>query len=311
DYQANLAMRLGKQLGQNPRDLAARIVSALKSGPAASQLTDVTVAGPGFINLRLTDECVDAALQAMFDDERLGVEEAEAAQVVVVDYSSPNLAQEMHVGHLRSTIIGDAICRVLEFTGDRVIRQNHLGDWGTQFGMLLENLVDNGWDASRSSSISDLDQLYQLAKARFDADPGFAERARQRVVALQSGEAQSRALWQALIDESVRHMEAVYARLGVLLEPGDIRPESFYNPRLPKVVSDLRELGLLVEDDDAQVVFPEGMLNKEGEPLPLFVQKRDGGYGYATTDLAAIRYRVSELGAARVVYVVDARQADH
>lgn len=312
DYQVNAALSLAKELGKPPREIALAIKGALESDPGAEgAFRKIEVAGPGFLNLTLSTSTLERALERLVPDERLGVERVEPARTVVVDYSSPNLAKEMHVGHLRSTIIGDAICRVLEFSGDRVVRQNHLGDWGTQFGMLLEHLVETGWTASVHSSISDLNQLYQLAKARFDADAAFAERARKRVVALQSGDAESRALWQALIAESVRHMNAAYVRLGVLLEDADIRPESYYNPMLPTVVTDLRAAGLLVEDGGAQVVFPEGMQNKEGAPLPLFVQKSDGGYGYATTDLAAIRYRVSQLGATRIVYVVDSRQADH
>jgi arginyl-tRNA synthetase len=312
DYQVNVALSLAKELGKPPREIATAIAGALKRQPSCQgAFSSVEVAGPGFLNLTLSAATLDRALSRLLADDRLGVERSARPNTVVVDYSSPNMAKEMHVGHLRSTIIGDAICRVLEFSGDRVVRQNHLGDWGTQFGMLLEHLVDTGWSATANSSISDLTQLYQLAKARFDADAGFAELARKRVVALQSGQEEARALWQALIAESVRHMNSVYARLHLLLEDTDIRPESFYNPMLPGVVSDLRSAGLLVEDDGAQVVFPEGMQNKEGDPLPLFVQKSDGGYGYATTDLAAIRYRIDQLGATRVVYVVDSRQADH
>jgi arginyl-tRNA synthetase len=229
----------------------------------------------------------------------------------VVDYSSPNLAKEMHIGHLRSTIIGDAIVRLLTFKGDVVIRQNHLGDWGTQFGMLLQHLLDVGWDAEGEHTIRDLNELYRAAKHRFDIDPDFSERARLRVVSLQAGEPGALKLWRQLIGESVRHMNQVYERLGVLLREEDIRGESSFNPMLPLVVKELAELGLLREDQGAQVVFPPGFSNKEGEPLPLIVQKRDGGFGYAATDLAAAKYRIGELKADRVVYVVDARQADH
>ncbi len=311
DYQANLAMRLGKLLGQKPRDLAQAIANELEQGQGKDWLSEVSVAGPGFINLGLNRAFVESRLRAMFDDPRLGMPEKATPKTVVVDYSSPNLAKEMHIGHLRSTIIGDAICRVLSFVGDRVIRHNHLGDWGTQFGMLLEHLIDTGWDREGDHSIGDLNQLYQEAKTRFDADPEFKERARKRVVALQAGEEQALALWRQLIGESVRHMNDVYAQLGVLLRDEDIVPESFYNPRLPEVVSDLREASILVESEGAMVAFPEGFKNKEGEPLPLIVQKSDGGYGYATTDLAAGRYRARELGAERIVYVVDARQSEH
>lgn len=316
DYQANLAMRLGKELKKNPRQLATEIQAQLLNGPGAAWLAKVEVAGPGFLNLSLNPEYVVQRLRALVSDPRLGVPaefkaESGASATVVVDYSSPNLAKEMHIGHLRSTIIGDALSRVLGFMGANVIRQNHLGDWGTQFGMLLEHLLDTGWDAAADHSIGDLNLLYQAAKARFDKEPEFQTRARLRVVALQSGEPQALALWRQLIDESVRHMNDVYKKLGVLLTDADIRPESFYNPRLPGVVSDLQALGVVGESQGAQVAFPDGFKNKEGEPLPLIVQKSDGGFGYAATDLAAARYRVGELGAKRVVYVVDARQAEH
>ncbi len=311
DYQANLAMRLGKQLGQKPREVAERIVAALLDGPAASNIEDASVAGPGFVNVRLTAQYVDGALKAMFDDERLGVAVVTEPQTVVVDYSSPNLAKEMHIGHLRSTIIGDAICRVLSFRGDQVIRHNHLGDWGTQFGMLIEHLIDTGWDRTADHTIGDLNRLYKDAAERFKADQDFAERARKRVVSLQAGDEQALSLWKQLIDESVRHMNAVYALLGVGLTDTDIVPESYYNPKLSGVVDGLRSLGILVESQGAEVVFVDGFKNKEGEPQPLIVQKSDGGFGYAATDLAAGRFRSQELKADRIVYVVDSRQSEH
>ncbi len=311
DYQSNLAMPLAKVTGRKPREIAELVASALQPRVAEGHLDDVNVAGPGFINLRLTTRFLDEQLAAMLADPRLGVPTATSPSTVVVDYSSPNLAKEMHIGHLRSSIIGDAICRILSFHGDRTIRQNHLGDWGTQFGMLLEHLLDTGWESSKDHSISDLNLLYQEAKKRFDDDEEFRGRSRCRVVSLQAGDPEALSLWRQLIGESVRHMNAVYRKLGLLLEDGDIRPESFYNPELPKVVQDLRDAGLLVEDEGAKVVFPEGFKNKEGEPLPLIVQKKDGGFGYATTDLAAARHRVTQLGAKRIVYVVDSRQADH
>lgn len=311
DYQANLAMRLAKQLGHKPRDVAQRIVDELSSGAGKDAFEHISIAGPGFVNLRLTSATVERGLRDMFVDERNGVPRTERPQHVVVDYSSPNLAKEMHIGHLRSSIIGDAISGVLEFRGDRVSRHNHLGDWGTQFGMLLEHLLDSGWDRDADHSISDLNQLYQDASARFKSDAGFKERARQRVVALQAGDEQALSLWRQLIDESVRHMNDVYALLGVKLTEADIVPESFYNAELPNVVTELRQLGLLVESQGAQVVFPDGFKNKEGQPQPLIVQKSDGGFGYAATDLAAGRYRVQTLAAQRVVYVVDSRQSEH
>jgi arginyl-tRNA synthetase len=230
---------------------------------------------------------------------------------VVIDYSSPNLAKEMHVGHLRSTIIGDALVRVLSFLGHDVTRQNHLGDWGTQFGMLVEHLVDQGWDRSADHSISDLNVLYQAANARFNSDPEFAERARSRVVALQSGDPSTLDLWHQLVGESLHHAEEVYDRLGVLLTEDDLRGESYFNPMLPGVVSELEAKGLTVVDDGAVCVFPPGFKRRDGEPLPVIVRKSDGGFGYAATDLAAIRFRVADLGGERVVYVVGAPQTQH
>lgn len=311
DYQVNLAMSLGKKLGTKPRQLGEQLAEAFRSHESAGHFEAIEVAGPGFINLTLSQAYVDQATRTMFDDPRLGVADKSQPETVVVDYSSPNLAKEMHIGHLRSSIIGDAICRVLTLTGDRVIRQNHLGDWGTQFGMLLEHLIDTGWDESADHSIGDLNQLYRDAKQRFDDDTDFADRCRRRVVGLQAGEEQAIRLWRQLIDESVSHMNSVYSLLGVLLDDDDIRPESFYNSELPRVVTDLRAAGDLVEDDGAQVVFNDGFKNKDGDPLPLIVQKSDGGFGYAATDLAAVRFRVDQLKASRIVYVVDARQSDH
>lgn len=330
DYQANVAMSLGKSLGRKPRELAELIAAELVGAtvaegaglqdtePAVRQaaseppiLSDVEVAGPGFINLTLSSAFIQHRTCALFEDARLGVAKTLAPQTVVVDYCSPNLAKEMHVGHLRSTIIGDTVCRILEFRGDRVIRQNHVGDWGTAFGMLLEHLIDTGWDERGEHTIGDLNELYREAKARFDNEADFADRARRRVVLLQGGEERALRLWRLLIDESVRHMNDVCGRLGVLLTDDDLRPESFYNSELPDVVRELEERGIAVRDQGAMVAFPEGFTNKAGEPLPLIVQKRDGGFGYAATDLAAGRFRVRQLGAQRVVYVVDSRQADH
>lgn len=309
DFQANVAMPLGKAMGQPPRKLAEAIAGHIQQGEL---LSAVAVAGPGFINLTVSEALLAQAMSSMLADPRLLVPTASDPSCVVIDYGSPNCAKEMHIGHLRSSIIGDAISRVLEFRGDRVIRQNHLGDWGTQFGMLLELLLERGWSQKQeAAAISDLDELYREAKQRFDRDAEFSERARTRVVKLQAGDAVTLGLWRRLIEESIRHMNAVFALLGVKLSNDDIRPESFYNPQLPQVVADLRAVGALVESEGAQVVFPEGFKDREGEPLPMIVQKRDGGFGYAATDLAAARYRVDQLGANRVIYVVDARQSDH
>jgi arginyl-tRNA synthetase len=227
---------------------------------------------------------------------------------VVVDYSSPNVAKEMHVGHLRSSVIGDALVRVLSRLGHGVVRQNHLGDWGTQFGMLIEHLSEVGFSGE---GIGDLNELYREAQGRFEADTSFAERARARVVALQAGHEETRSTWQGLVAESERHFESVYRRLGVLLTHDDVRGESFYNALLDETVSALSEKGLLREDQGALCAFPPGFVGRDGEPLPMIVRKSDGGYGYAATDLAALRYRVENLGASRIAYVVDARQSSH
>lgn len=310
DYQANLAMGLAKTLGKPPRELGLAIAEALNAS-TSDLFSKVDVAGPGFINLQLAPAAVEAALAEMAAGDRLGVEISADRQTVVVDYCGVNLAKEMHIGHLRSTIIGDSVARILSFRGDSVIRQNHTGDWGTQFGMLLEHLIDTGWDAAGEHAIGDLNDLYKQAKARFDADAGFADRSRARVVALQSGDPVALGLWSKLIEESVRHMDEVCGALGVLLTHEDIRPESFYNDALVPLVEELRAKGLLVEDQGARVVFCDGFTNKDGDPLPLIVQKSDGGFGYAATDLAAGKFRVQTLGAKRVIYVVDARQSDH
>lgn len=313
DYQANLALSLAKTARRAPREIAEAIVRELleRRGESESIVEAAEVAGPGFINLRLTEAGLLAAASEMFDSERLAVPLPEAPERVVVDYGGANLAKEMHIGHLRSSIIGDAIVRVLEFAGHEVIRQNHIGDWGTAFGMLVENLIDSGWDTEGDHTLADLNALYQSAKTRFDEDADFKERARTRVVKLQGGDPQSLKFWRRLIDESCAHMNDVFERLGIRLNEADLRGESFYNSRLPSVVDDLREAGLLVDSDGARVVFCDGFKTKAGEPLPLIVQKRDGGYGYATTDLAAARFRAQELRAQRIIYVVDARQSDH
>ncbi|HEY8202645.1 MAG TPA: arginine--tRNA ligase [Actinomycetota bacterium] len=312
DYQANVALSLGRTLGMAPREVAERIVEHLD----LSGLADPPeVAGPGFVNLRLRPEFLAREAARLAADPRLGVEPSRAAETVVVDYSGPNVAKEMHVGHLRSTIIGDAIARILEFLGDRVIRQNHLGDWGTQFGVLIEYLVETGRAGglleSGAGTGLDLTALYREGVARFESDPGFAGRARARVVALQGGDPETLAVWRCLVETSARHFEAVYQRLGVTLTPADTRGESFYNPMLDAVVGDLERAGLVRENRRALCVLPPGFQARDGEPLPLIVRKSDGGYPYAATDLAAIRYRVTELGANRIAYVVDARQTQH
>ena len=309
DFQANFAMVLGKRLDRPPRELAEAVVAELDLGAVCER---VEVAGPGFVNLTLDDGWLGAATGLLLADDRLDVSPDPSPQRVIVDYSAPNVAKEMHVGHLRSTIIGDALCRVLGWLGHTVIRQNHIGDWGTPFGMLIEHLVDIGVDgAAPELSVADLNAFYQDARAKFDRDPDFAERARRRVVLLQAGDAETLALWRALVEESKRHFNAVYRRLGVLLTDADLAPESLYNDRLPAVAEELESSGLAVIDDGALCVFPPGFTGRDGNPQPLIVRYSTGGYGYAATDLAALRYRTADLQGQRVIYVVGAPQAQH
>jgi arginyl-tRNA synthetase len=307
DYQADLALALARKLGRNPREVATAVVERLAPNQA---IASAAVSGPGFINLTLRPEYLAGALHGMLADERLGIARAGAGETVVIDYSAPNVAKAMHVGHLRSTIIGDAIARLLELTGGRVIRQNHIGDWGTPFGMLIEHLVDDP-ASSTEASVRELTAFYQAARAKFDADPAFAERARRRVVLLQAGDAETLALWRRLVNVSIDEFSRMYAALGVNLRREDVAGESGYNAVLPKLVADLEAAALARPSEGAICVFPPGFAGRDGEPLPLIVRKQDGGYGYATTDLAALRYRVAELGARRVIYVVGAPQAQH
>ena len=309
DFQANGALALAKRLGRRPGDVAEQVVATARLGDICSA---VWVSGPGFVNLTLADRFVAEQVRAMAAEERLGVALAVEPLTVVVDYSAPNVAKEMHVGHLRSTVIGDALVRMLEAVGHRVVRENHVGDWGTPFGMLIEHLVDlDSTGAGPQASIGDLDVFYRQARVSFEADQGFRERSRRRVVLLQSGDPATLALWRSLVDQSMVHFDEVYAKLGVLLDDGDVVGESFYDPMLDQVVADLQALGLLRDSDGARCVFPPGFTNRDGAPLPLIVQKSDGGYGYAATDLAAIRDRVDRLGAQRILYVVGAPQAQH
>ena len=307
DYQADVAMGLARKVKRAPRDVAAAIVQHLDLTGICDK---IEIAGPGFINLTFTPAWLAAELSTTLGDPRLGVAVASPSETVAIDYSAPNVAKEMHVGNLRSTIIGDALARVLEFLGHRVIRQNHIGDWGTPFGMLIENLIDLGEDDS-ALSVNDLDAFYRQARTKFDGDPAFADRARQRVVSLQAGDARTHALWRRLVDESLRYFGEINGRLGVTLTAADICGESFYNPLLPGVVTALQEKGLAVESEGAICVFQAGFTAKDGEPLPLIVRKQDGGFGYAATDLAALRHRTGTLGATRVLYVVGAPQQQH
>jgi len=311
DYQVNVAMSLGKALKRPPREVAQALLAKLDLSDLCTE-NGVEVAGPGFINLTLRDEVLAGALTDMLGDAALGVAKAAQPEVCVVDYASPNIAKEMHVGHLRSAIIGDTLCRVLAFRGHTVIRQNHIGDWGTPFGLLLEHLFDvqqAGTAADLApSAISD---FYKAARKKFDADPSFADRARARVVALQSGDAATLALWQQFVASSKHYMEGVFERLGVQLVDTDVRGESFFNDKLAAIAADLEARGIAVVDDGALCVFPPGFVGREGEPLPLIVRKKDGGYGYAATDLAAIRFRREVLGGTRLLYVVGSPQQQH
>ncbi len=308
EYQFNGAMALAKILRQKPRDIAEKIVEAVEINDIAEKLE---IAGPGFINIHLKSEWMAEQLENAIKDARLGVEK-QPTQTVVVDYSSPNLAKEMHVGHLRSTIIGDAVARALEFMGHKVIRQNHMGDWGTQFGMLLAHLNDKlASNEVAETALSDLEDFYREAKVRFDNEDGFADRAREYVVKLQGGDEQCLKLWHQFIDVSVAHSEEVYEKLGVSLTRDDIMGESAYNPDLNATLSALQEKGLAVEDQGAQVVFLNELADKEGNPAVYIVQKSGGGFLYSTTDQAAIRYRCQKLNADRTLIFTDARQALH
>ncbi|MBB6340246.1 arginyl-tRNA synthetase [Pseudomonas fluvialis] len=306
DFASNIAMMLAKPAAMKPRDLAEKLVAAL---PADSQISKVEIAGPGFLNFFQNSDALAQRLEAALADDKLAVRKSSPAQRVVVDLSSPNLAKEMHVGHLRSTIIGDGVARVLEFLGDTVIRQNHVGDWGTQFGMLLAYLEEN--PAAAESELSDLEQFYRAAKKRFDDSAEFADRARELVVQLQAGDEDCLRLWNRFNDISLSHCQKVYDRLGVKLSMADVKGESAYNADLPGIVEALRAKGLLSESEGAQCVFMDEFKNAEGNPLPVIVQKAGGGYLYATTDLAAMRYRSQQLQADRALYFVDQRQALH
>ena len=304
DFQANVAMSLAKQVRQKPRDVAQAIVDRLQLNDVCQR---VEIAGPGFINLHVRSDFLAAQLNGLAG-ETANAMQVERSQRVVVDYGGPNMAKEMHIGNMRSTCIGDCIVRVLERVGHQVIRQNQLGDWGTLFGMLLEHLSQT---TSTDHSIADLDALYRQAKQRFENEPGFADRARQQVVALQSGDPEAQTIWRRLINESIQHMDGVLRRLGVMLTNDDICPESYYNPKLAGLVDELAAAGLLEESRGAKVVFPRGFKDREGAPQALIVQKTDGGFLYATFDLTAVHHRITQLKADRIIYVVDSRQSQH
>ena len=316
DFQSNVALSSAKKVKARPAELAAELATALQDldGPIA----EVEVSGPGFLNISTPDAALWRQLGLRLGGDRLGVDLPEQGSRVVIDYSAPNIAKEMHVGHLRTTIIGDCLARVLGHLGATVIRQNHLGDWGTQFGMLIQYLdehPDAHWRHDQveagASTVSALDGLYRAARAEFDADETFADRARARVVALQAGDEATLRRWREIVDESEIAFRQIYDRLGVLLEPGDAAGESIYNQWLAEVVDELLAAGVAEASDGAVVVESQEVNGPDGQPAVLMVQKRDGGYGYDTTDLATIRYRVRDLKADRILYVVDARQALH
>ncbi|SEQ59815.1 arginine--tRNA ligase [Lentzea albida] len=306
DYQCNVAMSLAKKVGKNPREVASLIVEHLD---AADAVEAPEIAGPGFINLKLRREWLEAQAANLLGDDRLGVPRTDEPRRIAIDYSSPNVAKEMHVGHLRSTIIGDAFCRLLTFAGHEVIPHNHLGDWGTPFGMLIEHLTDEGHGADHE--ISDLNAFYQQARQKFDNEPGFADRARRRVVLLQGGDETTLELWHELVGESQRHFNQVYEMLEIGLSAQDNYGESFYNPYLADTITELQQKGLIETSDGALCVFPPGFSNREGDRLPLIVRKSDGGYGYATTDFATVRYWVRERKVDELIYVVGTPQAQH
>jgi len=309
DAQINGALALAKKLGSNPREIAQRVVD---SGMLDGVASDLEIAGPGFVNVTFSPEFLAAQLGAVAVDDRLGVAPATDAKTIVIDYSAPNVAKEMHVGHLRTTLIGDALVRIFGFLGHDVVRENHIGDWGTPFGMLIEHLVDLGEAlAAEHLSLGDLDGFYREARHAFDSSDEFQDRARQRVVLLQGGDADTRRLWVMLVELSTQHFNTVYEMLGVHLTDDDLVGESTYQPLMPGVIERLRTAGLLVESDGADVVFPPGFTNRDGDPLPLIVQKGAGGFNYATSDLACVIDRVERLDADLIVYVVGAPQQQH
>ena len=309
DAQVNGSLALAKAMGATPRDIAVKVLEVAELQDICSS---TEVAGPGFINLTFANEFLARELVAASSDEKLGVASAPTSRRVVIDYSAPNVAKEMHVGHLRSTVIGDALVRMLMYVGNTVVRENHVGDWGTPFGMLIEHLIDSGEvNAAKELSIGDLDSFYRSARKKFDESEEFQKRARTRVVALQGGDAETLRLWKLLVEESTRYFQTIYKTLGVLLQDSDVMGESAYNPLLPQVVERLDKLKMLTTSDGADVVFPDGFTNRENQPLPLIIRKTDGGYNYATSDLACVIDRVERLDSSLLLYVVGAPQAQH
>jgi len=307
DYQANGMMAVAKKLGMAPRQLAEQVLSHLDLNGIANK---VEIAGPGFINIFLDPAFLAEHVSQALKSERLGIAQPQS-QTVVVDYSAPNVAKEMHVGHLRSTIIGDAAVRTLELMGHKVIRANHVGDWGTQFGMLIAWLEKQQQDNAGEMALADLEGFYRDAKKHYDEDEVFAERARSYVVKLQGGDEYFRKMWRQLVDITMSQNQLTYDRLNVTLTRDDVMGESLYNPMLPGIVADLKEKGLATESEGATVVFLDEYKNKEGEPMGVIIQKKDGGYLYTTTDIACAKYRYETLHADRVLYYIDSRQHQH
>jgi arginyl-tRNA synthetase len=310
DYQSNAAMSLARRIGRQPREVAELIAARLAQAPAVAA---ADVSGPGFINLTLPDDWIAAQASDQLADPRLGVPLAAPSQRIVVDYSGPNVAKELHAGHLRVTVVGDAVVRVLEHLGHTVIRAAHLGDWGTQFGMLIEHALDVGEEATaKELEAGEFTAFYQAANAKFSTDRDFADRSRRRVVQLQAGEEQAMRLWRLLVEDSMVYLRGVYTRLGIsLTNDADMDPESFYNAMLADVCAELQSSGVAVLSDGALCAFPPGFTGRDGRPLPIILRKSDGGYGYGSTDVAAIRYRLRDLGASRIIYVVGDTQHLH
>ncbi|MGI8417354.1 MAG: arginine--tRNA ligase, partial [Nakamurella sp.] len=308
DLQANAALALAKKLGMKPRDVAEKIVAELDVVGVCSA---VEISGPGFVNLTLDSNWIAGQTLALAGDERLGVT-MQQRQIVAIDYSAPNVAKEMHAGHLRTTVVGDSLARTLEHLGHTVIRQNHVGDWGTPFGMLIEHLLDAGEGSPEANLVqTDPNAFYQHARKKFDTDDSFANHSRARVVALQAGDTDTLRLWHELVDLSKLYFNRIYSALGVTLTDADLAGESIYNDQLAGICDELEQRGIATISDGALCVFLDGYTGREGKPVPLIIRKSDGGYGYDTTDLATIKYRIEQLHASRILYVIGSPQALH
>jgi arginyl-tRNA synthetase len=309
DFQSNVALSLARQLGRAPRDVAAPVAARLAASDAVAS---AAASGPGFINIALADDWIAGQSTAQIADPRLGVAQADPIELVVVDYSGPNVAKELHAGHLRATVVGEAVARIFQHLGYNVVRAAHLGDWGTQFGQLIEHALDIGEQATYDElAAGEFTAFYQAARAKFDSDPIFADRARNRVVQLQAGEPDAIRLWHLLVEDSMKYLRTIYSRLDVRFTDADMAPESFYNSMLADVNDELERKGLAVISQGALCAFPPGFSGRDGKPVPLMLRKSDGGYGYDSTDAAAIRYRLTKLGASRIIYVVGSEQHQH